>query len=57
MRRLAERWRSMTDAEMNRISENIVAIHWVLMGLFLVGWRLLPIIRGVSPEVMSGLLH
>jgi len=57
MRNFIERWRNMSDAEIDRTSENLVAFHWILMGLFLIGWRLLPLIRGVSPEVMSGLFR
>lgn len=53
MRTLVQRWRSMSDAEIDRIGENIIAIHWVIMALVILGWRLLPLVLGVSPELLT----
>ena len=52
MRKLIEQWRSMNEGELNRISDKIVAIHWLTMGFVILGWALLPFVIGVSREVL-----
>ncbi len=56
MRNAIERWHSMSDDQIDKLCENLVAIHFVFMGLALFAYRLLPAIRGVSPEVVFGSL-
>ncbi len=56
MRTLTERWQSLNDADMDRISEKIVGIHWLMMGCAILAWSLLPLFLGVSREVVVGRL-
>ena len=53
MRTLLERWRSMDDSEIQKISEAIIGIHWLIMGFVIIGLTLLPFILGISPEVLA----
>ncbi len=53
MRSLIERWRSLNDSEIQRISETIIGIHWLIMGFVILGLTLLPFILGISPEVLA----
>jgi hypothetical protein len=52
MRILSERWRSLSDAEIDGITEKIIGIHWLMMGFVTLGWTLLPLVLGVSREVL-----
>ncbi len=54
MRRLVERWQSMSEEEMDRISENIVAIHWIVLGLGLLAWTLAPVVRAAVSHTVAG---
>ncbi len=54
MRRLVERWRSMSDEEMDRIGENIIAIHWIVLGLALLGWALIPVVQAALSQNVGG---
>ncbi len=56
MRTLTNRWQSLSDTDMDRISEKIVGIHWLMMGCAILAWSLLPFLLGVSREVVVGRL-
>lgn len=52
MRTLIRRWQTLSDVEIESISARILGVHWLMMGFAMLGWALLPLLLGISPELL-----